>query len=99
VRLMVSLSPDEIVLFQSPAKYNGTKGKFYLTNKKVTFDYEQRGIFFRGQYTALDLVLERISTLSIVGAGPFKKLAINLVKDSQSFGIPRHEFNVENPEK
>jgi hypothetical protein len=96
---MVSLSPDEIVLFQSPAKYNGTKGKFYLTNKKVTFDYEQRGIFFRGQYTALDLVLERISTLSIVGAGPFKKLAINLVKYSQSFGIPRHEFNVENPEK
>jgi len=96
---MVSLSPDELVLFQGSAKYNGTRGTFYLTNKKVTFDYEQRGIFFKGQYTALDLPLERISTLSVVGAGPFKKLAINIVKDNQSFGIPRHEFNVDNPEK
>ena len=96
---MVSLSPDELVLFQGSAKYNGTRGKFYLTNKKVTFDYEQRGVFFKGQYTALDLPLERISTLSVIGAGPFKKLAINIVRDNQSVGIPRHEFNVESPEK
>ena len=92
---MVSLSPDEIVLFQGSAKYNGTRGTFYLTNKKVTFDYAQRGVFFKGQYTALDLPLERISTLSVVGAGPFKKLAINTVRDNQSVGIPRHEFNVD----
>jgi hypothetical protein len=96
---MVSLSPDEIILFQGSAKYNGTRGKFYLTTKRVTFDYEQRGIIFKGQYTALDLPLEKISTLSVVGAGPFKKLAINTVKDNQSFGMPRHEFSVENPEK
>jgi hypothetical protein len=96
---MVSLSPDELVLFQGSAKYNGTRGKLYLTNKKVTFDYEQRGIIFKGQYTVLDLPLEKISTLSVVGAGPFKKLAINIVRDNRSFGIPRHEFNVENPEK
>jgi hypothetical protein len=96
---MVSLSPDEIVLFQGLAKYNGTRGNFYLTTKKITFDYAQRGIFFKGQYTALDLPLERISTLSVVGAGPFKKLAINTVRDNQSVGIPRHEFNVDNPEK
>jgi rubrerythrin len=36
---------------------------------------------------------------ALVGAGMFKKLAINLVRDNQSVGIPRHEFNVENPEK
>jgi hypothetical protein len=96
---MVSLSPDEIVLFQGSAKYNGTRGNFYLTNKKVTFDYAQRGVFFKGQYTALDLPLDRISTLSVIGAGPFKKLAINIVRDNQSVGIPRHEFNVDNPEK
>jgi hypothetical protein len=96
---MVSLSPDELVLFQGSAKYNGTRGTFYLTSKKVTFDYAQRGIFFKGQYTALDLPLERISTLSVVGAGPFKKLAINAVKDNQSVGLLRHEFNVDNPEK
>lgn len=96
---MVSLSPDEIVLFQGLAKYNGTRGSFYLTTKRVTFDYAQRGIFFKGQYTALDLPLERISTLSVTGAGPFKKLAINTVRDNQSIGIPRHEFNVDNPEK
>jgi predicted RNA-binding Zn-ribbon protein involved in translation (DUF1610 family) len=96
---MVSLSPDELILFQSPAKYHGTKGTFFLTNKKVTFDYEQRGIIFKAQYTALNLPLEKISTLSIVGAGPFKKLAINTVRDNESFGIPRHEFSVDNPEK
>jgi hypothetical protein len=96
---MVSLSPDEIVLFQGSARYNGTRGTFYLTTKKVTFDYSQRGVFFKGQYTALDLPLERISTLSVIGAGPFKKLAINTVRDNQSVGIPRHEFNVDNPEK
>jgi hypothetical protein len=56
---MVSLSPDELILFQSPAKYHGTKGTFFLTNKKVTFDYEQRGIIFKGKYTALNLPLEK----------------------------------------
>lgn len=96
---MVSLFPDEIVLFKGSAKYNGIRGNFYLTTKKVTFDYNQRGIFFKGQYTALDLPLERISTLSVVDAGPFKKLAINIVRDNQSVGIPRHEFGVDNPEK
>ena len=77
---MVSLSPDELVLFQGSAKYNGTRGKFYLTNKKVTFDYEQRGIFFKGQYTALDLPLERISTLSVVGAGHSRNLRLTQSK-------------------
>jgi len=96
---MVSLSPDEIILFQGSAKYNGTTGNFYLTTKRVTFDYAQRGVFFKGQYTALELPLERISTLSVTGAGPFKKLAINTVRDNQSVGIPRHEFSVNNPEK
>jgi hypothetical protein len=96
---MVSLSPDEIVLFQCLAKYNGTKGNLCLTSKKISFDYAQRGIFFKGQYTALDLPLERISILSVVGAGPFKKLAVNTIKDNQSVGILRHEFNVDNPEK
>jgi hypothetical protein len=99
MRLMVSLSPDELILFQGPAKYHGTRGKFYLTNKKVAFDYEQRGIIFKGEYSAINLPLERIATLSVVGAGPFKKLAINTIKDQSSVGIPRYEFNMDNPEK
>jgi predicted RNA-binding Zn-ribbon protein involved in translation (DUF1610 family) len=96
---MVSLSPDELILFQSPAKYQGTKGAFYLTSKRLIFDYKQRGIVFKGQYTAVNLLLERVAALSIVGVGPFKKLAVNTVRDNQSFGIPRYEFNVDNPEK
>jgi hypothetical protein len=96
---MVSLSENETVLFQDSANYNGTKGTLYLTNKKLLFDYNQRGILFKGNYTSLDLPLEKISNLSIVGFGPFKKLSINLVRDNQSFGVLRHEFKMYEPEK
>ena len=96
---MVSLSVNETILFQNSANYNGTRGTLYLTNKRLLFDYNQRGIIFKGNYTSLDLPLERISNLSVVGYGPFKKLSINLVRDNQSFGVLRHEFKINEPEK
>ena len=96
---MVSLSINEMVLFQDSVNYNGTRGTLYLTNKKLLFDYNQRGIIFKGNYTSLDLPLERISNLSVVGFGPFKKLSINLVRDNHSFGVLRHEFKMNEPEK
>ena len=40
----------------------------------------------------------RISEVSVFGVGPFKKLTINTVRDRGSFGIPRYEFNVNEPE-
>jgi hypothetical protein len=95
--LMVSLTPNERILQKDKAKYHGTRGTLYLTNKKILFEYEKRGIIFKGKYSPVNLPLERISGLLIVGVGPFKKLAINVVKD-QRFGIPRFEFNVNNPE-
>ena len=96
---MVSLSLNERVLFQDSAKYNNTKGILYLTNKKLKFEYMQRGIIFNGNYTSLDLPLERISALSFVGTGPFKKLVINLIRENPPFGVLRHEFNINGPEK
>ncbi len=95
---MVSLSPDEHILLTDEAKYHGTKGKLFLTNKKVTFEYKKRGVFFKGEYFAVILPLERILETSIVGIGPFKKLCINTVRDQTSFGISRYEFSVKYPE-
>ena len=95
---MVSLSADEIMLFADPAEYQGIEGTVCLTNKKITFDYEQRGIFFIGQHSALTLPLESISSISVVGIGKFKRLVINVVSDFGSFDTPTHEFKMENPE-
>ena len=95
---MVSLSPDEHILLTDEAKYHGTRGKLYLTNKKLAFEYEKRGIFFKGKYSAVNIPLERVSEVSVVGVSFFKKLSINTIKDQTSFGIPRYEFNVKNPE-
>ena len=96
---MVSLSADEIMLMTDPAKYQGIQGALYLTNKKIAFDYEERGIFFIGQHSALSLPLERISSVSVVGVGPFQRLIIDTVSDFDSFGTPKHEFIMDNPEK
>jgi len=95
---MVSLSPNERVLLKDKAKYHGTSGTLYLTNKKISFDYEKRGIVFKGKYSAVNLPFERISEVSVIGVGPFKKLAINTVRNQSSFGVPRYEFNVNNPQ-
>jgi len=95
---MVSLSPNERILLKDKAKYHGTRGTLYLTNKKISFDYEKRGIIFKGKYSAVNLPLGRISEISVVGVGPFKKLTINTVRDQRSFGVPRYEFNVNDPE-
>jgi predicted RNA-binding Zn-ribbon protein involved in translation (DUF1610 family) len=95
---MVSLAPDERLLQKDKAKYHGTRGTLYLTSKKVSFDYEKRGIVSKGKYSAVNLPLERISEISVVGVGPFKKLSINTVRDQRSFGVPRYEFNINDPE-
>jgi len=98
VSALVSLSPDEHILLTDEAKYHGTKGKIYLTNKKLAFEYKQRGIIFKGKYSAVNLPLERISEVSVVGVSLFKKLSVNTIKDQASFGILRYEFNVKYPE-
>ena len=94
---MVNLSPNEHIVLVEDARYQGTKGRLYLTNKRIAFEYEKRGIIFKGKYSSVDLPLERISEVSIVGFTPFKKLAINLIKE-RSGGLPRYEFQVSNAE-
>jgi len=96
VMLMVSLSPNERILLKDIANYYGTRGILYLTNQRIFFEYEQRGIIFKGKYSSINLPLERISEVAVVGAGRFKKLAINMVRDKSSFGVPRYEFNLNN---
>lgn len=95
---MVSLAPDEHILMVDDAKYHGTKGKLHLTNMRLIFEHEKRGIIFKGTYTSVDFPLFNISEISIVGFGPFKKLTVNTRKERGSVGVPRHEFNVDNPE-
>lgn len=95
---LVSLSPNERILLKYKAKYHGTRGTLYLTNKKISFEYEKRGIVFKGKYSAVNLPLQRISEISVIGFGPFKKLAINTVRNQSSFGVPRYEFNINDPQ-
>jgi len=95
---MVSLSPGEHILLTDEAKYHGTKGKLFLTNKKLAFEYEKRGIVFSGKYSAVNIPLERISEVSVVGVSFLKKLAVNTTRDQHSFGIPRYEFGLKSPE-
>jgi len=67
---MVSLLPNEHVLMMDEAKYHGTKGRLSLTNKNLRFEYEKRGILFKGKYSAVTIPLEKISAVAIVGFGP-----------------------------
>lgn len=80
------------------AKYHGTRGVLHLTNTRIVFEYEKRGIIFKGKYSSVDILLFKISEIAIIGLGPFQKLAINTFKEPGSFGIPRFEFKVNNPE-
>jgi len=84
---MVPLLPNEHILMFDDAKYQGTKGQLFLTNRKIAFEYEKRG--------SISIPLERISEVSIVGAGLFKRLVVNTVRDA---GLLEHRFGVEHPE-
>ncbi|MBS7631805.1 hypothetical protein KEJ47_09630 [Candidatus Bathyarchaeota archaeon] len=95
---LVALNPQESIIMVDDSVYHNTKGKLYLTNRRLFFDYEKRGIFFKGSYTPVTIPLSKISDVSIVGMGPFKKLSINTTREPGFFGIPRFEFSVKNPE-
>lgn len=94
---MLSLFPGEEVTMSNDANYYGTKGTLYLTNRRLAFAYEKRGFVFKSKGTPVNLPLEAISEISIIGAGPFKKIAIHIHKDKVT-GLPRYEFKVRNPE-
>lgn len=95
--IMFSLFPGEEVAMSSDANYHGTKGKLYLTNKRLAFVYEKRGIVFKSRGTPVNLPLEAISEISIIGMGPFKKISVHTQKDKVA-GLPRYEFKVRNPD-
>jgi len=72
---MVSLEPDEHILITDEARYYGTKGKLYLTNKKIAFEYE-KGIIFKGKYSPVNIPLERISEVDIIGVSLLRKIIL-----------------------
>lgn len=88
----------ENIILSSNAKYHGTKGTLYLTDKRLAFVYEKRGIMSRNKYTPVNLLLNAISEVTVVGKGPFKKISIYTYKDKLPSGLPRYEFKVHNPE-
>lgn len=79
-------------------KYHGTRGKLCLTNMRVLFEYEKRGIVFKSRYSSIDIPLIKISEINVIGIGPFKKIAINTFREPGTFGIPRYEFSMTDPE-
>jgi len=94
---MLSLFPGEEVTMSGDANYYGTKGTLYLTNRRLAFVYEKRGFIFKSRGTPVNLPLEAISEIAIIGAGPFKKISIHIQKDKIT-GLPRYEFKVRNPD-
>jgi hypothetical protein len=94
---MLSLFPGEEVTMSSDANYYGTKGTLYLTDRRLAFVYEKRGFVFKSKGTPVNLPLEAILEIAIIGAGPFKKISIHTQKDKVA-GLPRYEFKVRNPE-
>lgn len=94
---MLSLFPGEEVTMSSEANYYGTRGILYLTNRRLAFVYEKRGLLFKSRGTPVNLLLEAISEISVIGTGPFKKVSVFTHKDKVA-GLPRYEFKVRSPE-
>jgi len=94
---MLSLFPGEEVTMSSDANYYGTRGTLYLTNRRLAFVYEKRGFVFKSRGTPVNLPLDAISEIAIIGVGPFKKISIHTQKDKVA-GLPRYEFKVRNPD-
>ena len=93
-----SMFLGENITMSGEANYHGTKGTLYLTDKRLAFVYEKRGITSRNKYTPVNLLLDAISEVTVVGKGPFKKISICTRKDRLPLGLPRYEFKVQNPE-
>ena len=95
---MSSLFLGENITMSGEANYHGTKGTLYLTDKRLAFVYEKRGIMSKSEHTPVNLPLGTISDVTVVGRGPFKKISIHTHKDKLPLGLPRYEFKVHNPE-
>jgi hypothetical protein len=93
-----SLFLGENIAKSGKANYHGTKGTLYLTDKRLAFMYEKRGITSTNKYTPVNLPLNTISEVTVIGRGPFKKISIYTYKDRLPTGLPRYEFKVRNPE-
>jgi len=93
-----SIFLGENITMSGEANYHGTGGTLYLTNKRLAFVYEKRGLMSRNKYTPVNLPLTAISEVTVVGKGPFRKISVCTHKDRLPPGLPRYEFKVQNPE-
>ena len=78
------------------AKYHGTNGTLYLTEKRLAFVYEKRSFTSRNKYTSVDLPLSVISEVTEQGRGLFKKILVFTYREKLPIGLPRYEFKVKN---
>jgi len=93
-----SMFLGEDIIMSGNAKYHSTRGTLYLTNRRLAFVYEKRGIMSQNKYTPVNLPLNTISEVAVVGTGPFKKVSVYTYKDKLPTGLPRYEFKVHGPE-
>jgi len=93
-----SLFLGENITMSGKANYHGTKGTLYLTNKRLAFVYEKKGLISQNKYTPVNLPLNTISEVTVAGKGPFKKILIYTYRDKLPSGLPRYEFKIHNPE-
>jgi hypothetical protein len=83
----------ESAILADKARYSGTAGVLYLTNRRVFFEYE-RGLVTKHTYVSLDVPLPNVESAIVerprFGPGP---LATNLVittkRGSMGFGLTR----------
>jgi len=93
-----SMFLGENIIMSGKANYHSTRGTLYLTNQRLAFVYEKRSLMSSNKYTPVDLPLNTISEVTVVGKGPFKKISIYTYRDKLPSGLPRYEFKVQNPE-
>jgi len=83
----------EHAVLAGKARYSGTVGLLYLTNKRILFEHE-KGLITRSTYVSLDIPLPNVESIILerprFGLGP---LATNLIimtkRGSMGFGLSR----------
>ncbi|MGA1975008.1 MAG: hypothetical protein ABSG92_05170 [Conexivisphaerales archaeon] len=90
---MPTFARGEHALLAGKARFSGTVGVLYLTNRRILFEYE-KGLITKGTYVSLDIPLPTVENVIVerprFGLGP---LATNLIiatkRGSIGFGLRR----------
>jgi hypothetical protein len=96
---MPTFSAEESAIYAGKAKYDGTKGFLYVTNRRLFFEYI-KGFPVSRTYTSLDIPLDNITNviaekpiISFASVG--EKIVITTRRGTVGFGLNRIEFSTE----